>query len=242
MDLGSRQIAKLFKMSDNSLVLAGQKHGDALLMKLDKSGAVIWEKVTDKGKDDSLIDGNIVADRLVLVELSGKQEQFSITDSMVGLVKPAKDGKMGAPVFLTKGRAGSVASDLKRTVLVYDGGMKSEQDIRFVVLDGKFRVIREASITKAKLALERFKVGRAGNSGFIVVGTIGGKMILTFIDTGGQVKWQHTRLNNDAFFLNPEVAGGEVSYVVSNTMVLTKDKLPRTLVNILKIESSQAKH
>ena len=105
------------------------------------------------------------------------------------------------------------------------------------MLDSDLQVIREAPITKGKIALERFKVGRAGDSGFIAVGTSGGKMILTLIDMNGQVKWQNTRPNNE-FFLNPEVVGSDFAYVVSTMMVLTNDKRPKTLVNILKIDPS----
>lgn len=240
-ELGNRRIAKLFRMSDNTFMLAGQKNGDMLLMKLDKSGAIIWEKVTNRSKDDSLIDGNAIADHLLLVELSGKQEQFSITDSMIGLVTPAIDGKIGSPVFSTKGRSGSLARNSKRTVLLYDAAMMSEPDMKLVMLDSKFHVIQETPITKGKIALERYRVGLAGKSDFIVVGTIGGKMLLTLIDQGGKIKSQDTRLNNDAFFMNPEVVGSDSTYVVSTMMVLTNDKKPKTLVNILKIGQSLSK-
>ena len=242
VELGNRRIAKLFRMSDNSLMLAGQKNGDMLLMKLDKLGVIVWEKVTDKGKDDSIIDGNAIADHLLLVEISGKQEQFFITDSMIGLVTPAIDGKVGVPTFTTKGRSGSLARNSKRTVLLYDAVMTSEQDMRLVILDSKFHVIQETPIVKGKIALERFKVGLAGKSDFIVAGTIGGKMVLTLIDQAGMIKWQDTRLNNDAFFMNPEVVGNDSTYVVSTMMVLTNDKKPKTLVNILKIDPSSSKH
>lgn len=60
LDLGDGRIAKLFRMSDGSLMLAGQKNGDLLLTKLDKSGAIIWEKVTDRGKE---IKSNLVYGR-----------------------------------------------------------------------------------------------------------------------------------------------------------------------------------
>ena len=242
LELGNRRIAKLFRMSDNSLMLAGQKNGDLLLMKLDKLGVIIWEKVTDKGKDDSIIDGNAIADRLLLVELSGKQEQFLITDSTISLVTPAIDGKIGSPIFTTKGRSGSLAHNSKRTVLLYDAAMTSEQDIRLVMFDSNFHVIQETPIVKGKIVLERFKVGLAGKSDFIVAGTIGGKMLLTLIDQGGKIKSQDTRLNNDAFFMNPEVVGNYSTYVVSTMMVLTNDKKPKTLVNIIKIDPISSKH
>ena len=241
IDLSSRHISKLFRMSDGSLMLAGQKNGDMLLMKLDKAGGIVWEKITDQGKDDALVDGSISVDRLLLVALSGKQEQFAMTDSTIGLVKPAIDGKLDDPIFTIKGRNGSLARDAKRIMLVYDAAMTSEQDIRFVMLDNALRVVKEAPITTGKISIERFKVGRAGEIGFIAAGTAGGKMILTFIDTDGQVKWQHTRLNDNAFFMNPEVVGNDSAYVISTMMVLTSEKQPKTLVNILKIDPSAPK-
>ena len=182
VELGNRRIAKLFRMSDSSLMLTGQKNGNLLLMKLDKLGVIVWEKLTDKGKDDSIIDGIAIADHLLLVEISGKQEQFFITDSVVGLVTPAIDGKIGVPTFATKGRGGSLARNSTRTVLLYDAAMTSEQDMRLVMLDSKHHVIQETPITKGKIALERFRVGLAGKSDFIVAGTVGGKMLLTLID------------------------------------------------------------
>jgi hypothetical protein len=234
-ELGNRRIAKLFRMSDGSLMLAGQKNGDLLLMKLDKSGAIVWEKVTDRGKDDSLIDGSIADDHLLLVELSGKQEQFLMADSVIGLVTPAADGKVDAPVFTTKGRNGSLARNLKRTALVYDAAMNSDQDIRLVMLDSDYHVVREAPITKGKFSLEKFTVGNAGESAFILAGTAGGKMVVAAVNTSGLVQWQNTRVNDKAFFMNPEVVSGDAAYIVSTMMVLTSDKQPKTLVNVLKI-------
>jgi hypothetical protein len=235
-DLGNRWIAKLIQMNDGSLLLSGQKNGDMLLMKMDKSGGIVWERMTNRGKDDSLIDGDFIADHLLLVEQSGKQEQFSITDSMIGLVNSSIEGKRGRTIFSTKGRSASLASDENRVVLVYDASTAGDLDMRFVMFDKKSHALRKAPIIKGKLAVERFRVGCAGKAGFVVVGTVGGKMSLTFIDKYGQINLQHMRPIDDAFFLNPDVVGGEAAYVVSTMMVLTKDKQPRTLVNILKID------
>lgn len=233
-DLGRRRFTTILPDENGQVILAGYSGSDSLLQAVSAKGESVLEDSRDRGKDESFVAAVTDGEQVILIENSGKREQFFLTDSTVSLSRFRIGQPIGNPAFVAQGRGGSVALGQDRIVIVYDAGSTSSQLIKAAILDKDLRRIRDDKIFDVKFGLERFKVSRVGEHSFLVVGTGSGNLFMALIDEDGRIRWEDIK-SGPAFYMHADTAGNQFSYVVSTAMTLTEQRKRKLSVQVFKV-------
>lgn len=175
------QVARLIQTADRNYMLLGHDGLDALLVKLDPAGKVLWEKRDDRGKMDFYLDGLAGPDgSLTVVGNSGTYDWNFQGESVVWVALLDKDGNRQAERLfpgrdgrLARGRDGSYA-------LVYDRASGESKQIELRRLGARLEDLGPpVEVTGAAQIDGRFAVWPAPTgTGFIVTGARESKVYL----------------------------------------------------------------
>lgn len=229
-------LTKLIPTTDGQFILAGHESFDALAVKVDATGKVVWEKLEDRGRMDLFVDGVATENGgALLVGNSGAYDTLGAGPSILWVGRYSPTGALVKEVSVA-GRYGSIAHARDEGfVLVYDKSVATTQDIRAQRYGADWKKTWETPIITVEGGVTQFQIAPAPDGGFIVAGA---KYLLPFVaklGAGGALAnafWGHTL--EQAVVYDLVAAPGEY-YVASS--VYAKNQLNKMVsqVRLLKL-------
>ncbi len=183
-------IFKIIQTTDKKYLLIGKKKADALLMKIDENGEIVWSKIYARANADMFIDGVALEDgSFILIENTGKVEQFFIGVADIWIIKCDANGQKQSERTFT-GRYGSIARIINDGYAVlYDKSSTAKQDIWLKTFDKNITEANDVNITSTDFGLERFNIFSLKNGDYIVGGTLDLRPWVSYVDSTGTKKW-----------------------------------------------------
>lgn len=215
-----RTFFEIIPAKRDALLLIGSEHGNALVVKIDSWGKKLWEKVIDRGKVESFIDGlHREDDSFVLVgDSSIYRSSFFPGPSEVWVVKlDAKGNILSEKTF--PGRYGGIAKGKDDSyVIVYDKSDSANQDIRLQALDANLgQLWAEKLLTMQTNVPGRFNIVSVANGGFVVAGsTEDHRLWISKIDNRGRQIWTYRGdANNKSVGMNNLISFNGELYILT---------------------------
>lgn len=183
------QISGIIPTSDKSYLLIGSQKTDALLVKIDVNGEVLWKKVTARGKSDMFVDGIAIEDgSYVFVENLGKFEKFFMGSSDLWLLKCDASGQKQSELTFP-GRYGSIIRTIDGGYAVlYDKSNTAKQDIWLKTFDKNLNELKDINLISTDWGLEKFKIKRFVNGDFVAGGAANLMPWVSYFDSTGVMK------------------------------------------------------
>lgn len=231
------RISKIIPTIDNKLLLIGHQSLDSFLIKIDTSGEVLWSKAYDRGQTEMLVDGIATDDGgFVLIENSGKVEQFFMGSSQIWLTKYDATGQNkfeksfpGRYGSITKGKTGSYA-------IVYDKSGTANQDIWIKAVDQQFSSLWDVKVTETNFGLERFKITSMTNGDFVVAGPINGRPWVSYITSSGAKKWDFSGKTMDMAVGTDFVSKDNYGFIVSSVVAVNEQYKLINKIRVIKFQ------
>ena len=217
--LGSQRAAVILALPGGDLVLGGRDRRDLYASRLRADGGMVWERRLDRGFDELFLDGVVRNDDVVMLEHSGIREQFFMREARLGLtiMNQARDS-IGAPDFSAEGRAGALVAAGAGYALLVDTGAGVKQNLRFIQLDAAFKRVATAELVAIPFALERARLARRAERGYVVAALDGTKLLWLDLGPTGVVVARRESARDRAF-LHPDAVGGERTYGVATELL-----------------------
>jgi hypothetical protein len=186
------EFVKLIPTVDYNILFLGRRLLDALVMKTDATGKVLWEKTFDRNrKDDSFIDGIPTEDGgAVVVGNSGTASQFTTEVSEVWVAKFDTEGNIQAEQ-MSPGRHGSIARRVGGgCVIAYDTGRSDRQEVWLQALDHNLVPVWQTQLVSIRFGLLGFPLVPVSNNGFVVAAVDNLHLWIARVDTEGKKVWE----------------------------------------------------
>lgn len=183
-------IRKMIPLARQTFLLIGDENADALAMKIDARGTLLWEKTFDRGKMELFVDGLALPNGdVVLVGNSGEYNVFHAGPSQVWVGRYSPQGKLMAEAHFA-GRYGSITRSTQGMYgLVYDSGDEGQQDIRIQALTPDLQSKWHAKILAVENSLHHFKIAALSGGSLLVVGGNEHQPYMTKISSRGKEQW-----------------------------------------------------
>jgi len=186
--------SRLVPTTDGDFVILGKFRNNAILLKLDRDGNLLWQKTMD-GADSQFFVDAVPTERggFVAVANSGKYNKFGFGMSEVWVVAFDADGNDKQRVKFP-GRQGSICQcEGGNLAVVFDKSMATGQDIWMQLLDNNLKLLWTKAVISVKLGFSSsFRVVPVSSGGFIVVGLRDFRMWLSKRDKDGGEIWSYT--------------------------------------------------
>lgn len=227
-----KYVSKILYAGNGKFALFGTEKKNVLLMMVDDNGAVLWEKVINRGTDAAFLDGVLSDDGgFVLLE-------NTVKDSLpeIWLVKYDSTGvKYSEKSF--SGKNGSIARGKDNSyAVVYDSGTSSEQDIWMRSFDKSLSEKWNLNIAFAKFGLERFKIAGLSNGDYIIAGTVMLEPWISYVSSTGLKIWDfHNKAMNTAAVIDL-VIKDDNCYFISFAFTVTAEKQVVDKIRVLNFQ------
>lgn len=186
----SRQLSlsKMIPAPEGQYLLLGHESLDALALRIDSMGNILWEKKDDRGRIDLFVDGIPTADGgFLLVGNSGTYDANGAGPSIVWVGKYDGSGELRKEIVL-KGRYGSVTrADASGYAMVYDKSSASSQDVWVQNLDLDLKLRWESQVLAVDSGSSTFKIAAVQDSRLIVSGAKYGRPYVVNMDAAGNI-------------------------------------------------------
>ena len=182
-------VEKIVPLPDGSLLLLGERSLDFLIVRVDRTGKVLWQQQDDRGAMDSLFDGEPApGGGFVAVGDSGTFDMLSRGPSKVWVRRYSPEGKVVAERTFS-GHRGRLAGDGKGNyLLVYDQSATDAQQVRAELLDAGLKTLWQREILNAQQGYATFDALHEA-PGWIVFGAREERPFVTGLDPAGKPAW-----------------------------------------------------
>lgn len=186
--------SRLISTTDGNFVILGHFKRNAILLKIDSNGALLWQRMLEGPGRQFFMDA-VPTKRggFIAVANSGNYDKFGFGTSEVWILAYDADGKEKQEVKFA-GRQGSICHREDGSVaVVFDKGMVTGQDIWMQSLDADLKSLWTKAVVSVKRGLPSpFKVVSAPGGGFIVAGLRDFTVWISKRDKNGEEIWSHT--------------------------------------------------
>lgn len=180
-------LSKIVPAAGGTFLLLGHESLDALAIKIDARGAVLWEKKQDRGRMELLIDGVSTPDQgFVLVGNTGNYDASRSGLSNVWVGKYDAGGELKAEIVFP-GRFGSLArAGDQGYVVAYDRSGTSNQEFHAKGLSADLKELWDESLLSAVRNFSDLRIVALPAGGFAVAGRKLADPFVTLIDAKGR--------------------------------------------------------
>lgn len=202
-------ISKIVSTTDQAFLLIGNKsdsskrksqeaYKNALVMKVDAEGTILWERTFDRGKNTSFIEGYSEKEGgTILIGNIGAYCPFCIGSSEVWVVKLDREGDIQSEQTVP-GQNGSLAkSQTGSYVILYDKNdfmgkdqLTFTQEVWLQAFDSDLNRLWQTQLFSVKSNFGRFSLASVASDGFIVVGSKENQFWASEISLEGKEVWQ----------------------------------------------------
>lgn len=226
---------KIIPTTDGKFILAGREAHNALALKVDEAGKVLWEKLEDRGRMDLFVDGVPTENGgALLVGNSGAYDMMRNGPSIIWVGRYGPTGALAKEVSLA-GRYGSLASAPGGGfVVVYDKSSAAPQDIRAQMFGADWKRGWETKIVETEGGISGFQLAALPAGGFLVAGAKYGLAFVATLGADGALGNTFWGDKLDKAVVYDLVAGPGEYYVASS--IYAKNELNRMVrqVRLLK--------